>query len=127
MRPKPWQSAASHAARCHDHQYRDDGRTPYVSHPARVALTVCAAFGCTDEAALAAALLHDAIERGGQSYDDLKEECGAEVAGLVAPLSKNMIMPERERERDYLDRLKRADWRERLSKLADVVDAYFHV
>jgi guanosine-3',5'-bis(diphosphate) 3'-pyrophosphohydrolase len=116
--------AASFAARAHASQRRKDGVTPYFAHPARVALTVVQIFGCSDPVAIAAALLHDTIEDTATDYDDLAREFGAEVAGCVAALTKNMALPERERERDYDRRLSMADWRARLVKLADQHDNY---
>lgn len=117
-----WQRAASFAARAHQHQVRKDGRTPYVAHVFRVAMTVRDAFGFDDPEALAAALLHDTIEDTGTDFDDIEEEFGRAVAELVASLTKNMTLPEREREIEYDARLARADWRARLIKLADLYD-----
>jgi guanosine-3',5'-bis(diphosphate) 3'-pyrophosphohydrolase len=124
MREHPWQRAASFAARAHEHQVRKDGRTPYFAHTARVALIVSHVFGCTDEAALAAAYLHDVIEDTPADYDEIKSGFGKSVADCVAALTKNMIMEERARERDYEARLRAADWRARLIKLADQYDNY---
>ena len=58
-----WQQAASFAARAHHGQMRRDGKTPYVAHPLRVAMTVRHVFGCEDEVCLAAAMLHGLIQR----------------------------------------------------------------
>lgn len=120
--PDLWQRAASFAARAHRHQTRKDGATPYVAHVFRVALTVRDVFGCGDPIALAAALLHDTIEDTGTDYDELADEFGREVALCVAALTKNMALPEREREQEYDRRLASADWRARLVKLADTFD-----
>lgn len=117
-----WQRAARFAARAHRHQVRKDGVTPYFSHPCRVAMTVAVVFGCVDEVALSAALLHDTIEDTTTDFDDLAEEFGVEVAEIVASLTKNMAMPEKVREADYAARLSKADWRARLIKLADQHD-----
>lgn len=117
-----WQEAAAFAARAHRHQTRKDGATPYVSHCFRVALTVRHLFGCDDEVAIASALLHDAIEDSPSDYDDIEGAFGPEVASCVAAMTKNMILPEAQREREYDERLRCADWRARLVKLADVYD-----
>lgn len=117
-----WQRAASFAAWKHRHQVRKDGRTPYVAHPFRVAMTVREVFACDDEAALAAALLHDTIEDTLTDYDELAEQFGAEVAGIVASLTKNMALPDAQREAEYDRRLMEADWRAKLIKLGDVFD-----
>lgn len=120
-RPK-WQDAASFAARAHASQTRRDGRTPYAAHPFRVAMAVRDVFGCDDAVAICAALLHDTIEDTGTDYDEIAEHFGVEVAQCVAALTKNMALPETEREADYDARLAGADWRARLVKLADTYD-----
>ncbi len=120
--PPLWTGAASFACRLHKDQLRDDGRTPYFSHPVRVALVVATTFGCTDEAVLAAALLHDVLEDTTGDYDDLLERFGERVAGLVSALSKDDRLVEPQREAEYDRRLSDAPWEARLIKLADVLD-----
>jgi guanosine-3',5'-bis(diphosphate) 3'-pyrophosphohydrolase len=120
----PWQAAAAFAARAHQHQLRKDGKTPYVSHVFRVATTVMLVFGCTDETAITAAILHDTIEDTATDYDDIAENFGDTVAHLVAALTKNMLLPEDAREEDYDHRLAAADWRARLIKLGDTYDNF---
>lgn len=117
-----WQAAAALGARRHRHQIRKDGETPYYSHCVRVAMTVAVVFGCDDEVALAAALLHDTIEDTATDYDDVADACGVEVADVVATLTKNMALPEHVREPEYHGRLERGPWRARLVKLADQYD-----
>ncbi len=125
-----WQRAAAFATKAHQHQFRKDGATPYAPHPVLVAMTVMQVFGCDDEIAIAAALLHDTIEDTKTDYDDLLHEFGKQVADSVSALTKNMLLPERLREKDYDRRLAGADWRARLVKLADQYDNYtdaFHL
>jgi hypothetical protein len=119
---RPWQQAASLAARFHQGQVRKDGKTPYIAHPFRVAMTVRDVFGVDDPVALAAALLHDVIEDTTADYDDLNKHFGAEVADVVAALTKDMRMPESLREAAYDRQLAAAAWQARLVKLADVYD-----
>lgn len=120
--PHPWQHAAGLAARLHEHQYRKDGKTPYASHPVRVALTCILVFGVNDEAVVTAALLHDTIEDTTADYDDILEHYGKEVADIVAALTKDMRMVEPEREKAYDEGLAQSSWKARLIKLADVYD-----
>ena len=118
-----WHRAASLAALAHLHHSRkDDKKTPYFSHPARVAMTVAVRFGCSDEHALAAAFLHDVIEDTTTDYDDLLEHFGPEIADIVACLSKDPRVVEPERERLYDEQLAAGPWQARLVKLADVYD-----
>ncbi len=118
----PWRKAASFAARAHHGQMRDDGRTPYFAHAARVAMTVAEVFRCHDPVALAAAMLHDTIEDTPTDFDDIEEHFGAETAACVAALTKNMTLREGAREEDYERRLAAGPWQARLVKLADVLD-----
>lgn len=82
------------------------------------------AFSCGDEVVLAAALLHDTIEDTPADYDDIAAEVGAAVADLVAAMTKDMRLPEVEREARYLEALAAAAWPVRLIKLADTLDNY---
>ena len=79
-----WRRAASFAARAHIGQTRKDEATPYAAHPFRVAMTVRQVFQCEDPECLAAALLHDVIEDTTHDYDDVAEEFGPSVAGMVS-------------------------------------------
>lgn len=117
-----WQAACAFAAQAHAGQVRKDNATPYFSHAARVAMTLRHVFGCADPVALAAAMLHDTIEDTTTDYDDIADRFGSPAADIVAALTKNMILPEHEREPEYDARLARADWRARLIKLADAYD-----
>ena len=117
-----WQRAVSFAARSHHGQFRDDGETPYIAHPLRVALVIRHVFGCDDAVTLETAILHDTIEDTPVDYDDIEENFGREVADAVAAMTKNMLLRYEAREADYDARLAKADWRARLVKLADCYD-----
>ncbi len=117
-----WRAASAFAARKHRHQLRRDGKTPYFSHLARVAQNIAAVFGSCDPAIIAAAYLHDTIEDTTTDYEDIADDFGPLVAQCVAALTKNMALPEPEREDEYHSRLRRGPWQARLIKLADVLD-----
>lgn len=117
-----WQEAASFAARAHRSGLRQDGETPYIAHPMRVAMTLRDLFGCEDEHAIAAALLHDVIEDTGTDFDEIEDLFGGEAARLVAALSKDPRLPEAEREPAYDEALARAGWKAHLIKIADQYD-----
>ncbi|MGC3970928.1 MAG: HD domain-containing protein [Pirellulales bacterium] len=72
----------------HQHQFRKDGRTPYIAHPLRVALTVRHVFEIDDPTARIAAVLHDTLEDTTTDYDDLFERFGRDVADAVAALNE---------------------------------------
>jgi len=120
--PALWQIAASMCARFHRHQWRKDKITPYDAHPFRVAMTVRHVFGIDDDAAIAGALLHDVIEDTTADFDDVESACGAEVAEIVAALTKDMSKRENVREPAYDEQLANASWKAHVVKLADVFD-----
>lgn len=114
--------AASFAARAHRHQLRKDKETPYAAHTFRVCLIARQVFGIADPKVLAAALLHDTIEDTPTDYDDLAERFGADVARWAAGLTKDMRLPDDEREQAYRDHLAHAEWPVLACKLADIYD-----
>ena len=117
-----WQRAASYASYKHRHQLRKDQRTPYISHPFRVAMTIRQVFDCNDAEILAAALMHDLIEDTTTDYEDILKKFNKPIADLVAAMTKNMALPEAPREAHYDQLLASADWRARLIKLGDTYD-----
>jgi guanosine-3',5'-bis(diphosphate) 3'-pyrophosphohydrolase len=119
---RPLFEAASFAARAHRHQVRKDGHTPYVAHPFRVCLIVRHVFGIDDPEFLTAALLHDTIEDTTTDYDDLEERFGQRVANWVSALTKDMRLPDDEREAAYMAILAGADPAVKIAKLADIFD-----
>jgi len=115
-------AASAFAARAHRHQLRKDGQTPYVSHAFRVCLVVRHVFGFDDPRMLAAALLHDTIEDTATDRDDIIEQFGADVGRWVAALTKDMRLPEDQREAEYIAVLAAAEWQVKACKLADIFD-----
>jgi GTP pyrophosphokinase/guanosine-3',5'-bis(diphosphate) 3'-pyrophosphohydrolase len=73
------------AASVHEGQQRASGE-PYVTHPIAVA-RILAGFHM-DGHCLTAALLHDAVEDTPASLDQIREQFGDEVAGLVDGVTK---------------------------------------
>ncbi len=114
--------AASFAARKHQGQTRADNLTPYFSHVARVTLILSHEFGVTDEDVLTAALLHDTIEDTATDYDEVAALFGTRVAEYVVLLTKNVMLPKKEREEDYVARLSKAPEPVMIAKMADLYD-----
>ena len=69
----------------HEGQRRKSGE-PYIYHPVAVA-TVVADLGL-DDATIAAALLHDAVEDTNFSLDEVRREFGDDVAAMVDGVTK---------------------------------------
>ena len=80
------QRALAFAVRAHGSQTRKGTRTPYVTHPVRVAASLISV-GC-DAATAAAAYLHDTLEDTKTTRAELLAEFGEEVAGLVSAASE---------------------------------------
>src|SRR3954468_19922620 len=77
--------AFDYSARAHEGQHRRSGE-PFILHPLGVA-TICAELQL-DEQTIVAALLHDVVEDTAAESDELRAECGDEVAQLVAGVTK---------------------------------------
>lgn len=78
--------AIEFATEKHAGQYRDDGVTPFLSHPAKTADIL---FTIThDPNLLAAAWLHDTLEDTDTTYNDLVFEFGNVIADLVFEVTK---------------------------------------
>jgi Guanosine polyphosphate pyrophosphohydrolases/synthetases len=123
--------AADMAAKAHQGQYRDDGQTPYIVHPARVAMLV-ALFG-GDHRAVITAWLHDLLEecpgRKGELFlqqalatpslpaDDRKIICD-----MIRSLTKDEDVPDEQRLQDSLARIISAPSGATLVKLCDRLD-----
>lgn len=115
-------AAIAFAARAHNGQIRKDGKTPYVSHAFRVCMIARNEFGISDQAVLAAAVLHDTIEDTTTDHDDLAKHFGRQVADWVAALSKDKRLSEAEREAAYGRTLAESPWQVQICKLADILD-----
>ena len=114
--------AASLAARKHHGQTRADNVTPYFSHVARVTLILSHVFGVEDGDTLIAALLHDTLEDTATDYDEIAALFGEKVANYVVLLTKNVMLPKKEREEDYALRLTTAPEPVMIAKMADLYD-----
>lgn len=71
--------------RVHEHQTRASGE-PYFSHPLEVAKII--AEMRLDAASVATALLHDTVEDTLTTLEEIEQQFGAEVAGLVDGVTK---------------------------------------
>jgi (p)ppGpp synthase/HD superfamily hydrolase len=102
-------AALEKARSAHAGQVRNgSGGMPYVEHP----MTVAARLDehGYDEEVLAAALLHDVVEDSGTSLDEIREEFGENVAGMVGALSDDEGLDSyRERKAEHRERVAAAD------------------
>jgi guanosine-3',5'-bis(diphosphate) 3'-pyrophosphohydrolase len=117
--------AFAFAAEAHASQRRLSGE-PYVTHPVAVAAILADLLGAgATTSLLQAALLHDVVEDTERKLDRIRQEFGAEVAGLVDGVTKitglHLERPEREQAENFRKMLfsMARDLRVILIKLAD--------
>ena len=124
-------AASELAAQYHDGQFRNDNRTPYIVHPARVAMTVALATvefptvcGVPREQMIAVAWAHDLLEDTIVSYDCLSVYFTRDAIEMIKLLTSNKDVRKTRAERKALERerLMPAIGAVRLIKLADRLD-----
>ncbi len=124
-------SAADHASRAHKGQFRKDRKTPYITHPARVAGLVGTFNG--SHAAIIAAWLHDVYEDCSPewlvatdkliAHLPLPADDRQDIAGIVDALTKkNTIAKKSARLSDSIERILDAPPEATLVKICDRID-----
>ncbi len=112
------------AARYHRSQTRKSSDLPYITHPAGMAVLLARA-GFTDDAVLAAALLHDTLEDTAYTAEELTAEFPPDVAEYVDVLSEEKVdqagrkRPWRVRKEDHIAKIATAPLPARAIVLAD--------
>jgi len=88
------------AARKHQGQLRkDNGHSPYVTHPLLVAQTLWQVGGITDTTILTAAILHDTLEDTNTTSSEIREIFGEEVLEIVLEVTDDKSLEKMERKR----------------------------
>jgi (p)ppGpp synthase/HD superfamily hydrolase len=124
-------TAADHSSRAHKGQFRKDRKTPYITHPARVAGLVGTFNG--SHVAIIAAWLHDVYEDCSPEWIlktdklitglPLSADDRRDIAAIVdAMTKKNTISGKAARLSDSLDRILDAPPEATLVKLCDRID-----
>jgi (p)ppGpp synthase/HD superfamily hydrolase len=112
--------AADFAALRHADQRRKGARrAPYVNHLAEVALLVAETPAGSDGRLVAAAFLHDVVEDGHATADEVGNLFGDDIRALVEELTDDMSLPEEERKRRQVEEIPGKSAEARLLKLAD--------
>jgi GTP pyrophosphokinase len=106
-------NALALAIQAHEGQVRKGTKIPYIAHPMAVS-AIALEFGATEDQAVAA-LLHDAIEDGGNKYANIiKAQFGERIHNLVqgctdgTPNQQGQKAPWLERKTAYLRHLEEA-------------------
>lgn len=82
------------AARRHSGQHRgDEGQSPFMNHVVAVAAVLAVEGGVTDLDLLTAAVLHDSVEDTPTTFEELTEQFGPIVAGLVREVTDDAVLP----------------------------------
>ncbi|MBC7804507.1 MAG: bifunctional (p)ppGpp synthetase/guanosine-3',5'-bis(diphosphate) 3'-pyrophosphohydrolase [Candidatus Parcubacteria bacterium] len=114
--------ALSFAAHKHRDQRRKDAdASPYINHPIALAEVLTREGGITDVEVLAAALLHDTIEDTATTLDELRENFGERVAGMVAEVTDDKDLPKADRKRLQIEHAAGISSGAKLVKLADKI------
>ena len=114
--------AAHFAAERHTGARRKGQRAaPYVNHVIEVAELVAAATGGTDPVLVAAALLHDVVEDGYGTFEEIEALFGAEVAAVCREVTDDNTLPAAERRRLQAEGVAACSPRARTLRLADKV------
>ena len=92
---------------------------PYMNHLTEVADLVANATSGADIEVVIAAVLHDVVEDTPTKIDQVRQEFGARVAGLVAEVTDDKSLPKLERKRLQVKHAARASAGAKLIKLAD--------
>jgi guanosine-3',5'-bis(diphosphate) 3'-pyrophosphohydrolase len=111
--------ALAFAAHKHRDQRRKDAEaSPYINHPIALADLLVNEGGITDVEVLCAALLHDTVEDTATTPEEL-EAFGARVAGIVAEVTDDKLLPKAERKRLQVEHAGALSPEAKLVKLAD--------
>lgn len=105
----------------HEGQVRKHDGRPYFAHLEGV-VAILIEHGHKSEDVIAAAFLHDTIEKTETTVEELIEKFGAPVAELVYWLTDMEKGSRKSRALQTAWRLSRAPWNAKLIKLADIID-----
>ncbi|MBI4083188.1 MAG: bifunctional (p)ppGpp synthetase/guanosine-3',5'-bis(diphosphate) 3'-pyrophosphohydrolase [Candidatus Lambdaproteobacteria bacterium] len=109
------------AERHRDHRRKGDIAAPYINHPIAVAEQLAAAGLAGDAEMLAAAVLHDVIEDAEVSQAELERQFGGRVAAIVAEVTDDPDLMERQRKRLVEETIGGKSEAARLVKLSDLI------
>lgn len=111
--------ALDFAARAHvGHRRKGAAAEPYVNHLAEVAALLAKA-APDDGVLIAAGLLHDTVEDTEVTVADIEAAFGADIAGVVAEVTDDKLLPKDERKRHQVSSAPGKSRRAKMLKLAD--------
>ena len=114
--------ALSFASEKHRNQRRKDiGASPYINHPIALVSVLVREGEIDDINVLCAALLHDTIEDTDTLPEELVEEFGEEIAGIVLEVTDDKSLPKLQRKRLQVEHAPHSSDGAKLVKLADKI------
>jgi len=108
------------------HKHRDQRRkdveaSPYINHPIALAVVLCNEGGVTDENVLCAALLHDTVEDTKTTLEELTENFGNIISGIVMEVTDDKNIEKADRKRLQIEHAAHSSHQAKLVKLADKI------
>src|SRR5271166_1576149 len=115
-------AAARFAAEKHAHQRRKGlAGEPYVNHLIEVAQLIASSSEVLDTNLVMAGLLHDTIEDCGVTAQELEQQFGSDVAGLVVEVTDDKTLPKEMRKALQVQNAPKKSGRAQVIKLADKI------
>ena len=98
---------------------KGEAEEPYINHLTEVADLVAQATNGEELNLIVAAVLHDAIEDTGATFEDIVREFNPGVADLVAEVTDDKSLPKEERKRRQVEAVPTKSSRAKTLKIAD--------
>uniref|UniRef100_A0A336L280 Guanosine-3',5'-bis(diphosphate) 3'-pyrophosphohydrolase MESH1 n=1 Tax=Culicoides sonorensis TaxID=179676 RepID=A0A336L280_CULSO len=102
-----------------DQRRLDSKQTPYINHPIGVAHILSSEGNVSDLDVLMAAILHDTVEDTETTLDEIENEFGSKIRGIVAEVTDDKSLPKMERKRLQIEHALTSSRNAKLVKLAD--------
>ena len=114
--------AVNFAAIKHRNQRRKNPeKTPYINHPIGVANILSSEADITDTDILISAILHDTVEDTETSFEELEDNFGPIVRGIVDECSDDKSLGKAERKQMQIEHAPMCSPKAKLVKLADKI------
>jgi guanosine-3',5'-bis(diphosphate) 3'-pyrophosphohydrolase len=114
--------ALAFAAHKHKDQRRKDvDASPYINHPISLADILCNEAHVTDIETICGALLHDTVEDTQTTAEELEQEFGREICGIVMDVTDDKSLPKADRKQAQIDHAADISDKAKLVKLADKI------
>ncbi|NBJ70036.1 MULTISPECIES: HD domain-containing protein [Clostridia] len=114
------QRAKDFATAAHQGQLRKNSKTPYITHPIRVA-NILEGAGCSKEV-VCAGYLHDVVEDTAYTIQDIASRFGKHITFLVSAHTENKSLPWDKRKQHTIDVLQTSNIEVKQLIVADKLD-----